>query len=121
MASAVLEQSATSVAAALNMLNDVREIFRTAYVRMLDEVVALRIPVAVCTIYDPQYPDAFRRIIASAALTLLNDIVTREAFLRGLTLIDLRLICGEGADFANPIEPSVLGGAKIARVILRFR
>ena len=120
MASAVLDQGTTSVAAALNMLNDVRETFRTAYVGMLDEVVALRIPVAVCTIYDPLYSDAFRRKIASAALTLLNDVVTREAFLRDLILIDLRLICNEGADFANPIEPSSLGGAKIARAILRF-
>jgi hypothetical protein len=51
---------------------------------------------------------------------MLNDIVTREAFLRDLTLIDLRLICSEAADFANPIEPSLRGGAKIAQAILRF-
>ena len=32
---------------------------------------------------------------------------------------DLRLICNEPADYANPIEPSSHGGAKIARVIVR--
>jgi hypothetical protein len=37
-----------------------------------------------------------------------------------LTLIDLRLVCDEDTDFANPIEPSVHGGAKIARVIAGF-
>ena len=65
-------------------------------------------------------PMTFRRKFATAAPTLLNDIVTREAFLRDLILIDLSLICNEGADFANPIEPSSLGGAMIARAILRF-
>jgi hypothetical protein len=34
-----------------------------------------------------------------------------------LPLIDLRLVCNEDADFANPIEPSVRGGAKIATAI----
>jgi len=32
----------------------------------------------------------------------------------------LRLICDEDADFANPIEPSARGGAKIAQAISRF-
>jgi hypothetical protein len=45
---------------------------------------------------------------------------TRQAFARGLTLIDLRLICNEDADFANPIEPSARGGAKIAQAISKF-
>jgi hypothetical protein len=31
--------------------------------------------------------------------------------------LDLRLVCNELADYANPIEPSVAGGAKIARTI----
>jgi hypothetical protein len=30
------------------------------------------------------------------------------------------VICNEDADFANPIEPSVHGGEKIARAILAF-
>jgi hypothetical protein len=32
----------------------------------------------------------------------------------------LRLICDEDADFANPIEPSARGGAKIAQAISKF-
>jgi len=35
----------------------------------------------------------------------------------GLPLIDLRLVCGEDAGFANPIEASAQGGAKIAAEI----
>jgi hypothetical protein len=59
------------------------------------------------------------RKLAATALTLLNDKITRQAFARGLTLIDLRLICDD-ADFANPIEPSARGGAKIAQAISKF-
>ena len=36
----------------------------------------------------------------------------------GLTVIDLRFVCSSPADFANPIEPSSCGGAKMARVIV---
>jgi hypothetical protein len=32
-------------------------------------------------------------------------------------LFDLRLICDAEADYANPLEPSVAGGAKIAAAI----
>ena len=37
-----------------------------------------------------------------------------EAFARRLPMVDLRLICDEDADYANPIEPSVQSGRKIA-------
>ena len=46
-----------------------------------------------------------------------HDRITREAFGQGLPLLDLRLVCGEDDDFANPIEPFVQGGAKIAAAI----
>jgi hypothetical protein len=35
-------------------------------------------------------------------------------------LIDLRLICDRDEDYANPIEPSVIGGEKIAAVIAKL-
>jgi len=34
-------------------------------------------------------------------------------------VVELRLVCSEPADYANPIEPSVRGGAKIARAVAR--
>jgi hypothetical protein len=60
------------------------------------------------------------RRLAATALTALNDAITREAFARNIDCIDLRIICDEDRDFANPIEPSVHGGAKIAAAILGF-
>lgn len=116
--SQVLDEDARSVADAVNTLAEVRERFRRDYHAMLGTVVALELPVAVCTIYDARYPDPLRQRLAVAGLTLFNDVITREAFARGLPLIDLRLICGEDGDYANPIEPSVQGGAKIAAAIV---
>ena len=55
--------------------------------------------------------------MAVAGLTAFNDRIIRAAFARGLPLLDLRLICTEEGDYANPIEPSARGGEKIARAI----
>jgi hypothetical protein len=118
--SGVLERATQSVSGALSLLAEVRERFRAEYQAMLDAVQAAARPAALCTIYDPRYPDPQRRLLAGTALTLLNDVITREAFARGLSLLDLRVLCGQDADFANPIEPSVQGGQKIAEAIVAF-
>jgi hypothetical protein len=98
----------------------VRERFRSAYARALDQVLQRRLPVAACTIYEARFPEPLTRRLAATALTALNDAITREAFARNADCIDLRILCDEDRDFANPIEPSVHGGAKIARAILNF-
>jgi hypothetical protein len=118
--SGVLEEGARSVADALARLAAIRDDFQQSYAQMLDRVMAVGLPTAVCTIYEPRFPEPQRRRVAAVALTILNDVITREAFARGATLIDLRLVCGRDEDFANPIEPSSTGGAKIARAIAKF-
>lgn len=116
----VLDATARSVADALVKIAAVREHFGRAYGAMLDSVVMLAVPTAVCTIYEARFPEPDRRRIAATALTAINDCITREAFRRGLALIDLRLICSDDRDFANPIELSTRGGAKIAGAVARF-
>jgi hypothetical protein len=113
----VLDERARSISDALERLAEIRERFELDYRIMLEGLLGRGLPAAVCTIYDGRFPDPRRRRIAVTALTVFNDSITREAFRRGLPLIDLRLICDEDADYANPIEPSVQGGAKIAGAI----
>jgi hypothetical protein len=48
---------------------------------------------------------------------LFNDVILRVAFEHHASVIDLRLVCNETADYANPIEPSGQGGMKIAQAI----
>ena len=118
--SGILADASRSVADTLHKLAEIRHSFAQGYGAMLDRLLALDRPLAVCTIYDPRFAEAEQRRIAAAALTLLNDAIMREAFVRSLTVLDLRLICNEDADFANAIEPSARGGEKIARAIARF-
>lgn len=90
--------------------------FRAAYRRMLDAVLATGFPLAVSTIYEavPGLTAGLR-----VALGVFNDVILREAALRGLPLLDLRLVCTEPQDYAacSPIEPSVQGGRKIAQAL----
>ena len=114
---AMIEESARSVAEVLDKLAKIKAEFAKSYGAMLDGVLARKLPAAVCTIYEARYADPTTRQIAGAGLTVFNDVIMREAFARGVPVIDLRLVFDEDSDYANDIEPSVKGGAKIARVI----
>jgi hypothetical protein len=115
---ALIEEKARSVAEVLDKLAKIKAAFKKDYGAMLDGVVALKLPVAVCTIYEARYDDPTTRKIAGAGLTIFNDVIMREAFARGVPVIDLRLIFDDDSDYANDIEPSVKGGAKIAKAIV---
>jgi hypothetical protein len=112
----LLQERPGSVAEALLLLDAGRDRFDADYRAMLPAVLAQGLPAAVCTIYDTPPSEPNQRII-KAALSLFNDSITRAAFSTGTPLIDLRLICSEDADYANPIEPSSQGGRKIASAI----
>jgi hypothetical protein len=98
-------------------LADAASSFEQHYREMLQAVLGLNKPTAVCTIYYPRIPGVLAQKIAVAALATFNDVIIRQAFLAGVPLIDLRLICNEDSDYANAIEPLEAGGRKIASVI----
>lgn len=118
-ASHLLGQRVADVGSALALLERAQSAFAETYEVMVEAVLARGLPTALSTIYDTPQVSADARVIR-AALALFNDVISRAAFARGLPLIDLRLICSEPADYANPIEPSVQGGAKIAAAIAAF-
>ena len=112
-----LAAPARSAGEALLCLADIGEEFERGYLAMLEEVLARGLPTAVCTVYHPRFPEAAFQRMAAAGLTIFNDCIIRAAFDRGLPLLDLRLVCTEEGDYANPIEPSARGGEKIALAI----
>jgi hypothetical protein len=115
--SGILREQARSVAEVIGRFAGVQDEFARSYRAMLDKVLDRRLPTALCTIYDARFPDPQEQRLVVTALSIFNDVITREAFTRRLPLIDLRLICNEPDDYANPIEPSAKGGDKIAGVI----
>ena len=107
--------------------------FEKEYSNMLSNVLSMGIPTTVCTIYDPCfYHSNNQRIgqymgfglsskkmqeISVTALPIFNDIITKQAVITGIPVVDLRLIFNDYIDYANPIEPSTNGGYKISKVI----
>lgn len=116
----ILSESARSISEALEKLAAISERFERAYREMLQSVLTRKLPTAVCSVYYPNFPDPGIQRVLSTALTIFNDVIIREAFVAGVPLIDLRLVCNESADYANEIEPSVAGGEKITSAILQL-
>jgi hypothetical protein len=116
----ILQQKVASSAEVLDKLADIAGEFERHYREMLHCVLSLNKPTAICTIYYPRIPEPFTQKIAVAALATFNDVIIRLAFLSGVPLIDLRLVCDENSDYANEIEPSEKGGGKIANAIVRL-
>ena len=114
--SGLLHERVHSVAEGVDRLRRVVCQFSSQYAEMLSSVARHNRPTTVCTVYDsiPGLEPA-----AVTALGAFNEVILRSAFQRGLPVIDLRLVCSQASDYSarSPIEPSHLGGAKIARAI----
>jgi hypothetical protein len=113
----MLTESARSVAEVFGRIAAIGERFEADYERMVAAVLRRGLPTALCAIYYPHFEDPGMQRLAVAGLATFNDCILRAAIARGLPVLDLRRICDELADYANPIEPSAAGGAKIARAI----
>jgi hypothetical protein len=113
----LLDRRVSSTAEALALFGDRVDAFEVSYRAAIAPVLARALPTVLCTIYNGNLEPITARI-ARIALTLFNDVIVRVGFEHRLPLVDLRLVCNEPADYANPIEPSGRGGLKIARAIV---
>jgi len=114
----ILDRPVKSTAQAITALADVARGFEEKYRAAIASCRALRLPLTVCTIYNGCFPDADYQRMASTALMVFNDAILRVGIEYRLSIIDLRFVCSSPDDYANPIEPSSVGGAKIARSIV---
>ena len=112
----LLATAVGSTTEALTLFDERLREFEQHYRAALERVLQLRKTTAVCTIYNGNLAPPEARL-ARVALMLFNDAILRVAFEYALPVLDLRLICTEPADYANPIEPSGQGGRKIAVAI----
>jgi hypothetical protein len=112
----LLSLRVSSSAEALEIFAGRLESFEHAYRMAITRATALDRYTAVCTVYNGAL-DAERATIARIGLALFNDVILRTAADLRLDVLELRSICTEAADYANPIEPSGQGGMKIARGI----
>lgn len=97
----------------------VREQFRRDYASVLDAITSGERRVMVFTVYNPRFKDeeAYLQIPAEAGLSFFNDVIQQEAIARGLPVLDIRRLLDTDEDYANSIEPSCAGGAKLAQAV----
>lgn len=123
----VMDLRVKSSSEALIKLGQRVTVFEREYQHAVKAALSLGRETILCTIYNGNLdaaqgaakaplpdPDAAR-----VGLMAFNDVILRVAIEHKLRVIDLRLVCNESADYANPIEPSSRGGEKIARAIIR--
>ncbi|MFQ6027569.1 MAG: SGNH/GDSL hydrolase family protein [Dehalococcoidia bacterium] len=116
----LLGQSAHSFSQVLSTLGEVAAQFRATYHGLLLEVLSRQLPTVICTIYYPAFDDPDLQRVSSAGLTFFNDVILLEAIQNQVPVLDLRSIFTEKHHYANPIEPSESGGAKLADSIRRL-
>lgn len=113
----ILDLPVRSTAEALALFDARATGFEADYREAIGSVLALGLPTTLCTIYNGNLEDPVQARLARIALKIFNDAIVRVAFEHRLGIIDLRLVCSEPGDYANPIEPSGQGGLKIARAV----
>ena len=118
MNAGLLDTPVKSTADALDLFGDAVNAFEVHHRHVTDALAALKRKLIVCTIYEGNLgPTEAPR--ASVALRMFNDAIVRSARDAGADVIEMRSVCSKPEDFANPIEPSGLGGKKIAQAIAR--
>jgi lysophospholipase L1-like esterase len=115
----LLQARKTLTADPLRYLGERVDRFEANYRSAVAPVLGLGLPATLCTIYNGALEDPSEAGRARVALMMFNDVILRAAFAHHASVIDLRLVCNESTDYANPIEPSGRGGMKIARAIAR--
>jgi hypothetical protein len=112
----LLSMRVASSGEALAALADRASAFEHAYRTAIGAVLAMGRRTIVCTVYNGALQEE-NVAIARVALAAFNDAILRTAAELAIDAIELRSICTEPADYANPIEPSGPGGLKIARAV----
>ena len=99
----------------------IREEFRRTYASLLDRLARTRARVMVLTVYNPCFDghgmDATYQQAAESAISIFNDVIQQEAHRRSFNVLELRTLFTDHTDYANSIEPSVIGGAKLAKAM----
>lgn len=118
MNSDLLGMPVRSSAEALRLFGERLDRFEAAYRGAVESLTHRRQVLTVCTIYNGAL-EAEQARLARPALMMFNDVIMRTALAYRAAVIELRSVCTDPADYANPIEPSGTGGRKIAQAIAR--
>ena len=98
--------------------------FRKQYETIVANLSNHRANLLLCTVYEGDLVDSdeFSDVNNSSKtmVSIFNDIVHRTANKYGADVLELRDIFVGSEDYANPIEPSHIGGGKLAKAIYNW-
>lgn len=117
MAESLLSSPCDNVHGALETVYRYIDPWRSDYAELVMKLKKTARRLTLCTIYRPYVIG----MAESLGLSLFNDHIIQTAVDQEANLIDLRSICHDRNDFSpvSPIEPSDIGGKKIAQAIMR--
>ena len=100
---------------------EIIEPFKKQYETIVANLSNHRANLLLCTVYEGDLVDSdeFSDVNNSSKtmVSIFNDIVYRTANKYGADVLELRDIFVRPEDYANPIEPSHIGGGKLAEAI----
>tara|TARA_Y100000591_G_scaffold315615_1_gene323383 strand:- start:140 stop:850 length:711 start_codon:yes stop_codon:yes gene_type:complete len=98
--------------------------FKQQYETIVANLSNHRANLLLCTVYEGDLVDSdeFSDVINSSKtmVSIFNDIVYRTANKFNVDVLELRNIFTSPQDYANPIEPSHIGGEKLAQEIIHW-
>ncbi len=125
----------------LEIMNSFVEPIRARYEAIVERLIMKQGKVLLCTVYNGDFErgsgyetleinqqftstfgDMFEGVQEAAGVIarVFNDIVYSTGNKFGVEVLELREIFTGSADYANPIEPSHIGGEKFAKKILEW-
>jgi len=116
-ASGLLQGGTHTISEALEILATAADEFE----RILDGLIAAaretNLPTLLCTLVPARFAKPPRQRAANAALAIFNDRILRRAIAAKLSIVDLRVVCNEDADYASETLLSRAGVRKAANII----
>merc|ERR1712118_455333 len=90
------------------------------YRAILQDLKVLGCHIACCTLYQPNFNHIFFKSLAGFSLGLHNSRIKQITVDLDCSIVDLSSMFDSPEDFANPLELSTRGGAKLAENIATF-
>ncbi len=117
-------ETAYTLAAALDKIVLILDSVENNYQKIIKKLIELDVKILLCTVYEGDLKrDPILSLIEKqglAMVSLLNDSITLLAKKYNIDVLELRNIFVTPEDYANPIEPSHIGGEKYAKKILEW-
>lgn len=114
----MLPKEALSIKHALDQLRPRIDEFKADYSRMLQYVKKRNVTTAVCTIYNCDFPSD-QKLAAETVLNIFNSIIYEAANQHNISVIELRRVLTNPADYTCETAISTGGGRKLTTAICK--